>query len=204
MESTFDWNLSGSYYEVCNCEAICPCRRSSGKKAGRPTYENCDFAISWWIKSGRAGDLDLAGLKVVMVGRWERTDDDPWHVTLYVDERATPQQKDALAAVFLGRAGGHPQRSYATNIIEVHAVKSAAIELDHARGKETIDIAPYLHVKTREIVPHEHTVSCGIPGHDHPGQEIRAEIVRYQDAPYDWDFRGKCGFATEFTYSSQD
>ena len=137
-----------------------------------------------------------------MTGRWEKTAGDPWHVTLYVDDRATPAQKDALAAVFLGRAGGHPHRSYGMNIVEVHAVKSAIIELDHTRAAQKIDIRPYLTVRTREEVAHDFTVSCGIPGHDHPGREIRAETFRYQDGPYDWDVRGKCGFSTEFAYSS--
>jgi hypothetical protein len=194
--------VAGSYYEVCNCEAICPCRRSSGKKGGRPSYETCDFALSWWIKVGQAGSIDLAGLKVVMAGRWETTPGDPWHVTLYVDERASREQLDALTAVFLGKAGGLPQRGYAANIVGVHAVKSAQIELDHTPAKEKIDVAPFLTVRTREAVQHDFSVSCGIPGHDHPGREIRAEIFRYTDAPYDWEFRGKCGFASEFAYSS--
>jgi hypothetical protein len=165
-------------------------------------YENCDFALSWWIEQGRAGAIDLAGLKVVMAGRWETTPEDPWHVTLYVDDRATPSQKNALTAVFLGRAGGNPQKSFAANIVEVHAVKSARIELDHAPAKQRIAVPPFLTVQTREAVPHDFTVSCGIPGHDHPGQEIRAEIFRYEDAPFDWDIRGKCGFATDFAYCS--
>jgi hypothetical protein len=200
MESS--WSVSGSYYEVCNCEAICPCRRSDGAMGGRPMYETCDFALSWWIKEGAAGEIDLAGLKVVLAGRWVTTPGDPWHVTLYLDDRATPAQRDALTAVFLGRAGGWPQKSFAANIVEVHAVKSATIALDHSRAHERIDVAPYLSVRTRETVPHDFTVSCGIPGHEHPGQEIRAEIFRYQDGPYDWEFRGKCGFATDFAYSA--
>jgi len=44
------WSVEGSYYEVCNCEAVCPCRRADGQMGGRPMYEACDFAISWWIK----------------------------------------------------------------------------------------------------------------------------------------------------------
>ena len=28
------WAVSGSYYEVCNCEAICPCRRHGARKGG--------------------------------------------------------------------------------------------------------------------------------------------------------------------------
>jgi len=202
MDGLLPWSVAGSYYEVCNCEAICPCRRSGGRKGGRPSYELCDFAVSWWIKQGRAGAIDLADLKVVMVGRWERTPENPWHVTLYVDDRATPAQKDALAAVFLGRAGGSPARSYAANIVEVHAVKSARIDLDHTPVRERIEVAPYLTVRTREAVPHDFSVTCGIPGHEHPGQEIRAELFRYEDPPYDWDVRGKCGFATNFAYSS--
>ncbi len=63
-------------------------------------------------------------------------------------------------------------------------------------------MAPYLTVSTRERVQHDFSVSCGIPGHGLPGQEIRAELVRYQDGPFDWEFRGKCGFASRFTYAS--
>ena len=119
------WSVSGSYFEVCSCEAICPCRRSRGEKGGAPTYDPCDFALSWWIKQGQAGAIELAGLKVVMVGRWEVKPGNPWHVILYVDERATAAQKDAITAVFLGRAGGLPGRGFGTNIVEVHEVRSA-------------------------------------------------------------------------------
>jgi hypothetical protein len=196
------WSVAGTYYEVCNCEAVCPCRRSRGDKGGRPSYETCDFALSWSIERGQAGALELAGLKVVMVGRWETKPDNPWHVTLYIDERATPAQQDALTAIFLGRAGGLPQKGFGANIVEVHAVKSAGIILDHTRAHERMEVAPYLTVRTRQAAPHDYSVSCGIPGHDHPGQEIVAELFRYQDVAYDWDIRGKCGFATDFAYSS--
>src|SRR5262245_40019076 len=124
------WSVAGSYYEVCNCEAVCPCRRSAGRPTGQPMYENCDFALSWWIKEGHAGAIDLAGLKVVMAGRWENKTANPWRVILYVDERATPAQKDVLTSIFLGRAGGHPGRSFGSNIVQVYAVRSARIELD--------------------------------------------------------------------------
>jgi hypothetical protein len=104
--------------------------------------------------------------------------------------------------VFLGRAGGHPAKSFGPNIVDVYAVKSAAIELDHTPAKQRIDVPPYLTVRTKEAVPHDFTVSCGIPGHGFLGQEIRAEILRIQDDPFDFDFRGKCGFAAEFKYAS--
>jgi hypothetical protein len=202
MEATTPWSVKGSYFEVCNCEAICPCRRQGATQGGRPTYETCDFALSWWIRQGRRGTVELADTRVVMVGVWKTTPGDPWHVTLYVDDRTTPDQHEALSAIFLGRAGGYPAKSYAPGIVEVHAVKTARIDLDHTRSEEKIDVAPFLTVRTREPVAHDFAVSCGIPGHDQPGQELRADVFRYQDTPYDWEFRGKCGFATEFAYSS--
>lgn len=49
------WRVSGSYVEVCNCDAPCPCRRLGDKPAGRSLYETCDFALSWMIKDGHFG-----------------------------------------------------------------------------------------------------------------------------------------------------
>jgi len=201
-DALLSWNVAGSYFEVCNCEAICPCRRSAGRRGGRPTYDNCDFALSWWIRRGQAGEIDLGDLKVVMAGKWEKTAGDPWRVILYVDDRATPVQRDALAAIFLGRAGGAIRKGYAANIVQVLAVRRAAIDLDHTPARERIGIPPYLTVRTREIVAHDFTVTCGIPGHEHLGQEIRADAFEYRDGPFEWDVRGKCGFFTDFAYSS--
>jgi hypothetical protein len=196
------WKVAGSYYEVCNCEAICPCRRIDGKPGGEMMYESCDFATSWWVNDGDADGVSLAGLRVVMAGRWAKQKGNPFHITLYIDERATAEQEALLASIFLGRAGGYPSISYGPNIVEVHAIKRAQIELDHTRGKEKIDVGPFLTVRAREVVPHDGTVSCGVPGHDRPGQEIVTEVFKYQDTPYDWELRGKCGFATTFAYAS--
>jgi hypothetical protein len=198
------WSLSGSYYEVCNCEAICPCRRQGGRKGGAPSYETCDFALSWWIEDGRAGSLDLTGLKVVMAGRYVRDDPDNWQVSLYLDEQASAQQCSALIALFLGRVGETKIATFpfAAWITGVHATRSARIELDHSPNGQRIEVAPYLTVRTREPVQQQESVSCGIPGHQFAGQEIRAEVVRYQDGPYDWEFRGRCGFASRFSYAS--
>lgn len=196
------WNVSGSYYEVCNCEAICPCRRQDGKKGGKATYDTCDFALSWAIEKGAADATDLTGLKVVMAGTFDRENDGAWKVMLYIDDQATPAQRDALEAVFLGKTGASGEIGFTANIAEIESVKSARIELDHTRAKERIGIVPVLSVKTREAVTHDFTVSCGIPGHDFPGQEIIADHVVLHDGPWDWEFRGKCGFATRFAYAS--
>ena len=37
MSDRTAWQVSGTYYEVCNCDAICPCRKQGEKKGGRST-----------------------------------------------------------------------------------------------------------------------------------------------------------------------
>src|SRR5689334_10155081 len=162
MELT-PWSLSGSYYEVCNCEAICPCRRQGERRGGASSYETCDFALSWCIEEGRAGDVALGGLKVVLAGRYQREDPDDWKVSLYLDENASAVQSAALIALFLGRIGDQRISTFpfAAWITEVHATRSARIELDHTRDAQRIDVPPYLTVKTREPVRQETRVSCG-------------------------------------------
>jgi hypothetical protein len=198
------WNVSGSYFEACNCDAICPCRRQNGEKLGnRSSYGVCDFALSWHVTEGRSGVTSLSGLDVVLAGSY--SDDEPhkpWRVSLYLDERADRAQQEALTAIFLGRAGGTTLKNFAAAIGEVYAVRTARIELDHTPRRWFMRAAEYVEVRATTPVPSERAVSCGIPGHDHPGDELRAEVMRVADTPLNWEVRGRCGFASDFAYRS--
>lgn len=199
-----DWRISGSYFEACNCDAICPCRRQGGRKLTTgSTYGVCDFALSWGITNGRSGTLDLAGLSVVLAGSYR--DDEPgkpWRVHLYVDERATEAQQAILTGIFLGRLGGTPSRNFAAAIGDVYGVRAAKIELEHRPRRWFMRADDFVTVKATAVVPSELPVSCGIPGHEHPGEELRAELMRVDDQPLRWEVHGRCGFASNFAYAS--
>src|SRR5439155_3722422 len=145
------WRVAGSYFEACNCEAVCPCRQQGGRPGGRSTYGVCDFALSWRILEGHAAGTDLTGLAVVLAG-WFSDDESrsPWRVALYVDERGDTAQREALAAIFLGRAGGTALRNYARAIGEVHAVRAARIELDHTPNRQRFRAGDYVTVQALE------------------------------------------------------
>jgi hypothetical protein len=206
MPSLTPWNISGSYFEACSCEAVCPCRRiggSMGRDGGRSTYGVCDFVLSWWIRDGRAGEVDLRGLTAVMAGSYN--DDEPgspWRVVLYVDERGDGEQRRALSEIFLGRVGGTPFRNFAAAIGEVYDVRPARISLDHTPDAQRIEAGPSISVQAAEAVEAAGPVSCGIPGHDHPGIEIRADHMRVDAPPLTWNVSGRCGFASDFDYRS--
>ena len=205
LESPHVWAVGGSYFEACNCEAICPCRRVGERAGGRSTYGICQFVLSWQIRQGRADGLPLDDLAVVMAG-WYDDDEagSPWRVSLYLDERASQMQHDALAGIFTGRAGGGVLRNFAAAISTVHEIRRARIELSHVPRRWSIRADTYLTVHAEEPVVAPGPVACGIPGFDQAGQEVIAGTFRVTDGPLSWDLYGRCGFATNFAYSSQD
>lgn len=199
------WHISGSYFEACNCDAICPCRRQGGQKlTSGSTYGVCSFALSWKILDGAFGPTSLSGLSAVLAGEY-RDDEQgkPWRVTMYVDERANEAQRQALAQIFTGRAGGTAFRNYAAAIGEVYGVKPARIELDHRPDHRSIRAGDWVVVRGgAPVTSRLGAVSCSIPGHDHPGEEVRTELMRVADPPLGWDVVGRCGFAADFAYTS--
>ena len=86
-----DWDVRGSYFESCNCEAICPWRSIGGRPGGSSTYGTCFGALSWLVEDGSVSELDLSGHAVVMGMRYEDAvaPATPWEVVLYVDDRAS-------------------------------------------------------------------------------------------------------------------
>jgi hypothetical protein len=197
------WHVAGSYYEACNCEAICPCRQQGGRPGGRSTYGDCQFALSWSVLEGFAADVDLSGLDAVMVGAYDDHEPgSPWRVALYVDERGTMHQRQALSSIFLGRSGGTALRNFAAAIGEVYAVRPARIELEHATGRQRFRVADHVEVVAREPVVTDTTVTCGIPGHDRAGHELVAEVLRVDEGPLSWEVHGRCSYAATFDYAS--
>jgi hypothetical protein len=195
-----DYQISGSYYEACNCEAICPCRRQNGVSTGLSTYGVCDFILSWHIKFGKAGDVDLDNRLVCMVGSY-RDDEDgkPWTVIIYVDQDANEAQKQAIGEIFSGKLGGNMR--FTQWIVNVIDVRSAAIELIHEPGHESIKISGLGNAAVVKNVDFDGVVTCGISGHDRPGQESVSSL-EMRDDPFDWRYEERCGFATNFAYQS--
>jgi hypothetical protein len=99
------WKLSGQYYETRSCDFICPC--VTGQMAVRPTQGTCTFAMAFRIDSGRFGDVPLDGLGFIVLGRTpEAMNQGNWSVGVVADERASAAQRDAIATIVSGAAGG--------------------------------------------------------------------------------------------------
>jgi hypothetical protein len=188
-----DWQVRGSYFEGCNCDAICPCRSVRGRPGGVSTYGECFGALSWYVLEGQADGVDLADLRVALSIRYHDNVEPStrWAVVLYVDERADNPQHDALAAIFRGKAGGTVANQYGPAIGDVYAVRRARINLEHVEARKRIDVIGYLLVEAEEEASGSNEVRCGIPGHDHPGTDLFGEVLRSVDRALRWEVRGR-------------
>ena len=196
-----DYHLSGSFYDACNCDAICPCRRQNGVDGGRSTLGICEFILSWKIDSGHSGSVDLSGLKVCMAGTWDDDEEGtPWTCMIYIDENATDEQFNEISTLFQGRKADN-NIEFTQWVSKVLGVKRARIELDHTPGREEVRIGSIANVRVERMVDFDGTLSSGITGHDFPGKESVSSL-RISDGEFDWDYRERCGFSTVFEYRS--
>jgi len=201
-----EWRVRGSYFEACNCEAICPCRSVGGRPGGPSTYGECFGTLSWHVLDGHWEHLDLSDLLVVMSLRYfdEVQPSTKWEVVLYVDERGTPAQHEALAAIFLGQAGGTVADLYGPAIGEVRAVRPARITVEHVAPQKRIDVVGFVTVEAQGAVSKPGDVQCGIPGFEHPGTELGGRLLESRDPALRWEIRGKrhASFTSDFEYGS--
>ena len=200
------WRVRGSYFEACNCEAICPCRSVHGRPGGPSTYGECFGALSWRVDDGYADDLDLSGVSVVMTLRYfdNIKPTTRWEVVLYIDEHANTEQSAALAEIFLGRAGGTVADLYGPAIGTVHAVRSAHITLEHVAPRKRIGVVGFVTLESENPASEPGDVQCGIPGFDHPGTELYGDGLESTDPFLRFEVRGKrhASFFSDFDYRS--
>ena len=204
MAVATSWHIRGSYFESCNCDPICPCRRIDGVPGGRSTHGICTGVLSWLIEDGHAGETDLAGLAAALAIRYD--DDEPgspWSWILYLDEAASEEQLAALEEIFTGRLGGDAETHFpwVWKESELLAVRPVAIEGDHAQRRQWLRIRDHVTVQIRDRYPGRESVTCVIPGHDRGGEELVADELLVNDGPLTFFYTGTCGYASDFAYS---
>ncbi|MDX6629439.1 MAG: hypothetical protein QOH00_1685 [Gaiellales bacterium] len=198
------WYIRGRYFESCNCDAICPCRRINGVPGGRSTHGVCMGVLSWLIEEGAQDDVDLSGLPVAMAVRY--SDDEPgspWTWILYLDVHASDAQRAALEGIFSGRSGGDAGRHFpwAWKASELVAVRPVEIDVDHTRRRQRLRIRDRISVRIRDRYEGPETVSCVIPGHERGGEELVTDELAVEDEQLQFTFRGVCGYASTFDYA---
>lgn len=194
------WNLNGSYFEACNCEAACPCVFLSA-----PSDGECTVLVAWHVERGSFGDVKVDGLNVALaVHSPGHMAEVKWKAALYLDERANEAQRGALTQIFAGKAGGHPAR-LASHIGEVIGVKAAPMSFEVKGRKRALHIGNIADA-TIESIEGQGSAEVTISNHPlsiAPGQPAvasRSQEVRFEDHGLNWQFNNKSGFHSPFAY----
>jgi hypothetical protein len=130
------WNVSGQYFETCSCDYVCPCILQ--QMAVKPSKGTCTFAMGFQIEKGTFGSASLDGLGFIVLGFTpEAMIKGNWSVGLIIDDRATPEQRDAITAIASGGAGG-PMAALSGLIGKFLGVESAPIRFDSDGAKWSV------------------------------------------------------------------
>jgi hypothetical protein len=193
------FSVEGDYFEVCNCDVSCNC-----VWLGAATNDNCELLIAWHVTSGSKDGVDLSGLNAAMaVHTQKRMTDGGWKVAVYTDDRATPEQSEALGAVFSGGAGGH-LAGLAPLVGEVAGVEPATIRFSKSDDSRRAEVAGAISMASDQVV--------GMDGHgpgvianaplgvvSQPVRQGRAREVSYH-GHWSAEFSGTNSFITNFRY----
>jgi hypothetical protein len=136
------WNISGQYYETCSCDFVCPCL--PGQMAVRPTQGSCTFAMAFKIERGIHGAITLDDLGFIVLGFTpQEMGKGNWSVGVIADERASPEQRDAIVAIASGAAGG-PMSALSGLVGKMLGVAAAPILFERNGVKWSVKAAGFV------------------------------------------------------------
>jgi hypothetical protein len=204
--TTSSWKLEGDYFEGCNCDLICPCIFK-----GDPDEGYCNLTTAWHIQNGNYDNINVEGLNVVALSHTpgNMLTGPKWKVALYIDERATKEQSDALTKIFSGQAGGFFAIVASNFIGEMLGVKSIPIEFGIDGKRRWLHIKDSMELEIEGVTggdPDQDSrivnPAFGVIPHDINLIVARSTKYRYDDHGMKWDDSGKNSFYCKFGYSS--
>jgi len=161
--------------------------------------------LAWHVTNGNKDGVDLSGLSAVMaVHTPKRMTDGGWKVALYLDDRASAEQSEALGAVFSGGAGGH-LAALGPLIGEVAGVEPATITFEKSNGSLQAEVSGVLSMSSDQVVGMDGegpAVIANAPfgAVTQPVRQGTSKDVSYH-GHWSADFTGTNSFITDFHYA---
>jgi hypothetical protein len=123
-----NWRLEGEWLKNCTCAYGCPCDFNA-----RPTQGHCDGFLGMRITKGHFEKVSLDGLSFFVTVHFPG----PLHegngeIQPIIDERATPEQRDALFQIMSGKNSADGTLFHIVTLIvtKMHDPIFASIKLD--------------------------------------------------------------------------
>src|SRR5262249_46904510 len=143
------WQISGEYFEACSCDSVCPCPTSD--MAARPTKGYCAVGLVFRVGQGLHGSTKLDGLSFAGLARTPRPMvQGDWTVGPILDERASGEQRAALAASASGGEGG-PMATLGPLISHFEGAQTKPIQIEMSGMHRSVSIPGVLDIAIEGI-----------------------------------------------------
>jgi hypothetical protein len=198
------WKLSGSYFETCSCDVVCPCTASLSLGA---TRDRCNAALIFHVKDGDIDGTDVGGLTVAAIADTPKVmSEGNWRLGVVIDAAASDEQAEKLGAVFSGELGG-PMEALGPMVGEDLGVERLPIEVSEEGLKHSIRIGDAVDFEIEDVVPFgvETGEPARITGIFHPaGSEfVISRATRSKIDAFGIQYEAKAGFsASEFSWAA--
>lgn len=172
MSNQNKWVLDMHQIECCNCSHGCGCQF-----AGFPDSDTggCDALIGFYVKSGHLGNLDLAGIKIVLAASWPKAiHEGDGRAILFVDPAAGEDKINAIATIFTGQVGGMPFEALSGTFSQLEGPIIADITMNTDDHRASFSIGDILNVQH-------------IPLTDPMTGEDKKVSINFPDGGFLWD-----------------
>jgi hypothetical protein len=199
------WKIEGQYFENCSCDVPCPCTVSLDLGADR---DKCNAFLVFQVESGEIDGVDVSDLTVAaMIETPKVMSEGNWRLGVLIDDKASDEQMEKLAAVFGGQLGG-PMEALGPLVSEPLGVEKVGMEVSHDNGTHRIKLGDGGEIEVQEIVSfgREDGKAARLTGIFHPAGEdltiAKATTSQVSAFGIDFAFEGGSGFANPFSWAA--
>jgi hypothetical protein len=143
--------MSGTYFESCSCDALCPCTWSG--LSVRATTDRCNSLLVFHVDAGDVEGVTIDDLTFALViDSPALMGEGNWRVGLLIDDRASDEQVQKLEAVIAGQLGGWPALLGAL-IADRLGTELAPISFEDDGRVRRVRIGTAIDVEVEDFIP---------------------------------------------------
>ncbi|HXT41136.1 MAG TPA: DUF1326 domain-containing protein [Candidatus Angelobacter sp.] len=203
-EAKVKWAVDADFLQACNCDFGCPCEFSAP-----PTRGFCEGVGAWRINKGNYGTTKLDGLALGFAAHWPRAiHEGNGTVCLFFDERANPQQREALLQIASGQAGGMPFEIIVTTFSKIMEPRYVPFTFNFNGRTSSVRVGSFMSAATAPIKnpvtgePESVRVEHATGFIFKEAEAVAAEECRVDVEGMKFSWPNKAGFVTKVRYSN--
>ena len=204
MTTATSWRMRGHILENCSCNVACPCNFG-----GDPTLGYCEATLGFEIQEGNYGGTQLGGLNLALYVRMPgKPFDGNWTLGVYLDQRATQEQVEALGTILSGQAGGM-FAALSGLIGNALPPKQVPITFETVDGEHRVTVPGLLEAGSERIPnpmagqpPLDTKVTnIALPLYSGPANVRRSSVFSLTDPDLSFQHSGSSSFTGHFDYT---